>query len=86
MTKRNFANLENGLKADILREDGVYIGKAMHGESIITLYQLNTFYVAVHYTAYRKAIEKYVLIDDPAKIGSFIDQVNISEFITETLQ
>lgn len=71
MQKIEFDCLEEHEKTDLLRIDGVYIGKLVSQEVTSMLYQLYTFYVEIYYQSYRQTISRIETTNSPGIIDKY---------------
>ena len=56
---------------------GVYIGKRKEDGRVITIYQLESFYVEIHYRKYRSVIENIVISEDPLILEPYLEQIEV---------
>ena len=85
MTKKQtssaeFAAYNQEKKLELLRKDGVYIGKIKDGDQLKLLFQLYTFYVEIHYADYRKRISEMVVSESMDLLQPYLQQINIRNF------
>lgn len=81
MTIEEFADLPELLQANYLQEEGVYIGKTKTRSVVKVLYQVETFYAVITYSAYRKVIADITFFHEPDSVIEFIDQVVILDMV-----
>ena len=56
---------------------GVYIGKRKEDGRVITIYQLESFYVEIYYRKYRSVIEYIVISEDPLILEPYLEQIEV---------
>lgn len=56
---------------------GVYIGKRKEDGRVITIYQLESFYVEIYYRKYRSVIEHIVISEDPLILEPYLEQIEV---------
>ena len=81
MTINEFLNLSEVEQADLLLDSAVFIGKECTDNRVITVYQLESFYVKLVYKDYRKVLASVECYTSPEEVASFIEQVSIQEVI-----
>ena len=77
MTLFEFQSLLQEEQIIILYQQGVYIGKRKTDHLTKLLYQLQSFYVEVSYTAYRKNICKIRYSDSTSILEPYLDQIEV---------
>ena len=65
----------------ILYQQGVYIGKKRQGDRTRLLFQLDSFYVEVIYTSYRRSIHRIHISDSTAILEPYLEQIKIEYFV-----
>ena len=65
----------------ILYQQGVYIGKKKHGDQTRLLFQLDSFYVELIYTSYRRAIHKIHISNSIAVLDPYLEQIKLEYFV-----
>ncbi len=81
MTLFDFRNLPDTVQIDILYSEGIYVGKRKHGASIVVLYQLESFYVEVFYTKYRRYIRNINCFQSTAFLNPYLELIDVDEII-----
>ncbi len=81
MTLFDFRNLPDTVQIDILYSEGIYVGKRKHGTSIVVLYQLESFYVEVFYTKYRRYIRNINSFQSTAFLNPYLELIDVDEII-----
>ncbi|MBS1585540.1 MAG: hypothetical protein JSS82_08320 [Bacteroidetes bacterium] len=82
MTKRfidleAFKNLTVAEQLNILHKDGVHVGKRMVDYKPVILFQVNNFYVEVHYKEYRKDVNKLLVSDNVEMVHPYLKQIQV---------
>jgi len=82
MTKRfidleGFKNLTVEEQLNILHKDGVHVGKRMVADAPVILFQINNFYVEVHYKEYRKDVSKLLVSDNVDVVHPYLKQIHV---------
>jgi hypothetical protein len=78
MTLTEFQLLSQTEKLDLLYKDGVYIGKCMARPVPTLLYQLEGFYVELHYTKYRSSIKCIYCFTNTDFLDPYLEQIEIA--------
>lgn len=73
--------LNRSKQIDLLYKDGVYIGKRKEGNSIVVLYQLDSFYVKVFYQKYRCYVSQLYCFTSTILLNPYLDQVNVDNMV-----
>ncbi len=81
MTLYDFTLLDDCVQVDVLYNQGVYIGKRKSGTSIITLYQLEGFYVEVFYKKYRCIVTRLHCFTSTALLNPYLHDINVEELV-----
>ncbi len=79
MTKQKFDILNTREQVDELYAKGVYIGKQTLQTTVVLLYQLESFYVEVHYLKFRLHVGQIVCSDSTEILNPYLLQINLSE-------
>lgn len=84
MTKKllglgDFLQLTELEQFDILRKDGVHVGKRKVANQTVILFQLYGFYVEVFYKQYRKLVDRIVTTDSTDILQPYLDQVHVRD-------
>lgn len=82
MTKRfigleAFRKLSVEEQLDILHKDGVHVGKRTLDKQPVILFQVNDFYVEVHYKEYRKDVNKLLVSDNVDMVHPYLAQIQV---------
>lgn len=77
-----FRMLDKNEQIDLLYEDGIYIGKRKEGNSIVVLYQLDSYYIKIFYQKYRCYVERLYCFTSPILLEPYLDQVNVHDMAT----
>jgi hypothetical protein len=82
MTKRfigleAFKNLTVEEQLNILHKDGVHVGKRTVEDQPVILFQVNDFYVEVHYKEYRKDVNKLLVSDNVDMVHPYLKQIQV---------
>lgn len=76
---RDFLELSQKEQFDLLHTDGVHVGKRKVGRQTVILFQLNSFYVEVHYKQYRKLIDHIYTSDNTDILQPYLEQVHLHD-------
>jgi hypothetical protein len=82
MTLFEFQLLSLSDQARMLHEEGVYIGKRKEGNVTMLLYQLESFYVEVFYSKYRRYIEKIRSSGSTAMLDPYLGQIDVEYLVS----
>jgi len=66
---------------DLLRAEGVYIGKRTASGYVTVMYQLDYFYVEIFYTEYRKSIYKLDCFSEVEPLDPYLVGVDIEALL-----
>lgn len=81
MTLYFFQLLPEQEQIAVLYELGVFIGKRKEAFSIILLYQLESFYVEVHYRKYRSHVKKLHCFDSTELLDPYLEQIDVENLV-----
>lgn len=73
-----FQLLASKEKTDFLQQNGVYIGKRKEGESVLLLYQLESFYVEIKYRKYRRFIANIRCFESTSVLDPYLEQIEVA--------
>jgi hypothetical protein len=76
---REFLQLTEKEQFDLIRQDGVHVGKRKIGHQTILLFQLHGFYVEVYYKEYRKVVDRIHTSDSTDILQPYLDQVHVRD-------
>lgn len=84
MTKKqiapaDFAELLQEDQLELLRRDGVFVGKLKKDGQFIILLQLYSFYVEIYYKEYRKTISEIRISENMDVLQPYLDQIKIKD-------
>jgi hypothetical protein len=82
MKMSEFESLFRKEQIIILYQDGVYIGKKKAGTLTKMLFQLESFYVELVYTKYRRTIHKMRCSDSTIILEPYLDQITVEDLVT----
>jgi hypothetical protein len=85
MRLTEFEELAEYAMLDLIRDEGVYIGKLKNKGRISLLYQLHGFYVELIYLKYRHSIQHIWCFDSPKHIDNYIRHMDL-EFLNQPFQ
>lgn len=82
MTKKalgldEFLELSETEQFELLRRDGVHVGKRRIGRQTVILFQLYVFYVEVYYKQYRRVIDHFVTSESTDIFQPYLEQISI---------
>lgn len=76
---RDFLQLTDKERFDLLQRDGVHVGKRTVGGQTVILFQLYNFYVEVYYKLYRKLIDHIVTSESTDILQPYLHQIHIRD-------
>ena len=76
MEQGEFERLSENRQVDILYHDGVYIGKQKGFCSTLLLFQLESFYVEIRYSNYRRTIKGIHCSGSTMILEPYLDQIH----------
>ena len=82
MTMSGFQLLPQEEQIAILYQNGVYVGKKRVAGLIKLLFQLDSFYVELTYTDYRRSICKMHYSDSTTILDPYIGQIDVEYSVT----
>jgi hypothetical protein len=82
MTISGFQLLPREEQINILYQQGVYVGKKKAGELFKLLFQLESFYVEISYTIYRRAMCKMYCSDSTIILEPYLQQIEVEYLVT----
>ena len=82
MKMSEFELLPREEQITILYQYGVYIGKRKTGGLTRLLFQLETFYIEISYTSYRKAIYKIQCSESTTILEPYLEQIEVEYLVT----
>ena len=80
MKQQDFSKLRSSEQLDIVRNDGVYIGKRVFKNRKVILYQVHSFYVELYYRSYRKELSSILISEDLEILQPYLHQVEVPIF------
>jgi hypothetical protein len=81
MTLSEFEELPQGEQIASLYREGVYIGKRKTAKFSKLLYQLESFYVEVTYSSYRRSIYRIRITDSTTVLEPYLEQINVEYLV-----
>jgi methyl coenzyme M reductase subunit C-like uncharacterized protein (methanogenesis marker protein 7) len=85
MRLSEFEELAEHAMLEIIKDQGVYIGKIKSKGKTSLLYQVDGFYVELTYVKYRHSIAHIRCFDSTKNIDGYIKQINL-EFLNQPFQ
>ena len=85
MRLTEFEELAECSMLELIKDQGVYIGKLKSKGKISLLYQVDGFYVELVYLKYRQSIERIRCFDSTKNIDRYIKQIDL-EFLNQPFQ
>jgi hypothetical protein len=82
MKLADFKSLSRDEQVTILYQEGVYIGKKKVEKLTVLLYQLESFYVELFYSSYRRSIQKLRVTDSTFILDPYLEQIEIEYLVT----
>jgi len=82
MTLLEFQSLSQDEQVTILYCQGIYIGKKKNKKYTKLLYQLESFYVEVFYSSYRRIIHKIIVSNSTTILDPYLEQIKLEYFVT----
>ncbi len=81
MRLQDFARLPDEEKANLLYNEGVYIGKRKQGNITVVLYQLEGYYAEVYYRKYRCIIDRISCFSGTARLDPYLAEINVEDLV-----
>lgn len=81
MTMYEFNLLSEDEKVDLLYHEGTYLAKRKKHNLTLVLYQLEDFYVEVHYNKYRYLINDIRYFHSLELLNPYLEQIDIEEIM-----
>lgn len=76
---REFLDLPESEQLELMRNEGVYVGKRKVGKQTVVLFQLNHFYVEVFYKHYRKVIDHFRTSEETSILQPYLEQIVVRD-------
>lgn len=83
MKSIHFIQMQREEQEEILYRKGVYIGKQRKAEQVAILFQLEGFYVEVHYKEYRQYIDRIKVTSNPDIIDQYLEPFDMGELMIQ---
>ena len=77
MTLFEFQLLRGKEQTDLLQQNGVYVGKRKESESVLLLYQFESFYVEITYRKYRRFIAQIRCFESTSILDPYLEQIEV---------
>lgn len=71
ITCQEFLQFTEDEKADLIKLDGVYIGKTTKSKQTVLLYQLEDFYIEIYYRIFRSEIDHFECTKDTSVLDEY---------------
>ena len=71
VTCHEFIQFTEDEKAELIKLDGVYIGKTIKSGIIVLLYQLEDFYIEIYYSSFRSEINRFECTKDTSVLDEY---------------
>lgn len=81
MTLFKFRLLDESEQVDLLYKDGLYIGKRKDDRKTVVLYQLEGFYIEIHYRKYRQSITHLHCFTTTEPLIPYLELVDVEELM-----
>jgi hypothetical protein len=81
MTLYEYHLLGEPEQVDLLYQEGIYLGKRKFRDLSVVLYQLDDFYVEVHYDKYRYLINAVKYFHSTDLLQPYLEQIDVEELI-----
>jgi hypothetical protein len=78
----DFELLSQEEQLTILYRQAVYVGKKKSGSFFKLLFQLESFYVEIVYTSYRKSVFKIYCSDNTTILEPYLEQIDVEYLVT----
>lgn len=82
MTLFEFQLLSEGEQITALYQQGAYIGKRKEEKRTVLLYQLESFYVEVHYRSYRRYVYKIRCSGSTSILDPYLEQIDVEYLVS----
>lgn len=76
-----FMRLQEAQQVELLYSNAVYVGKRRERHAILVLYQLEGFYVEIHYLQYRLHIKRIHAFESVDLLEPYLEWVDVEELI-----
>ena len=77
MELSDFEILSEKEQVDLLRRNGIYVGKHKTGNSIFLMFQLERFYVEIEYKKYREYIKTIKCFESTNYLDPYLTEIKI---------
>jgi hypothetical protein len=81
MRSIEFESLELARQLDLLYNDGVFIGKKVSVLETAVLYQLDDFYVEIHYIRYRRQVQWIHCFLTTEMLDPYLENMNVADLV-----
>lgn len=81
MTLFDFKLLDYSEQVNLLHTEGVFVGKRKVSEYTVILFQLQTFYIEVYYTKYRKLIHHFNCGESTQMLNPYLEQIDVEDLV-----
>ena len=82
MTIYEFRLFDDWEQLDLLRKEGLYIGKRKEKHLIALLYQLDSFYVEIFYHKYRFQVVRLRCTRSTSILHPYLEQIDVEALVT----
>jgi hypothetical protein len=81
MKTTDFDSLALRCQLELLYHEGVYIGKKAGVLEVAVLYQLDSFYVEIHYSEYRRHIQWIHSFESTELLDPYLENMNVADLV-----
>jgi hypothetical protein len=81
MTMFDFSLLSRSEQADLLYNEGVYVGKQKRPGQTILLYQLKSFYAEIYYHRYRSHVTRIHCFTSTTLLDPYLKDISLEELV-----
>ena len=81
MTLSDFEGMDLCYQLNILKEEGLYVGKRKLGNLTVLLYQLEEFYIELFYSAYRLHLFEVRCFISTCLLDPYLEDILIEDLV-----
>ena len=81
MTLCEFERMDWCYRLDLLQKEGLYIGKKKWNGTTVLLYQLEEFYIELHYSTYRVDLAEVCCFTSTLLLDPYLEDILIEDLV-----
>lgn len=85
MALEHFKTLDKETQQDLVLAHGTFLAERVDGPFRIMLYELENFYVEVHFFNLYNKVAFFTAFDDIESLEPYLEQMDLSDVLMETL-